>query len=213
MKTRFIMVRHGFSVANDKKCFAGNSDFDLTELGLRQAEKCAEALKNEKIDAVYASDLKRAYRTAVPIAAALGLEINKSRGLREIFAGKWEGMLFDDLFVKYAESYTVWRQDIGKARCDGGESVVQLSARVLSTLEGIAAVNDGKVICIATHATPIRAVCTAAAGLDASEMAKISWVSNASISIIDYEDGRFMPVSINNSDHLGDLITVFPANV
>lgn len=213
MKTRFIMVRHGFSVANDKKCFAGNSDFELTELGRRQAEKCAEALKNEKIDAIYASDLQRAYQTAVPIAEALGLEINRSRGLREIFAGKWEGMMFDDLCVKYAESYTVWRQDIGKARCDGGESVVELSARVLSTLEGIAAVNDGKVICIATHATPIRAVCTAAAGLDVSEMAKISWVSNASISVIDYEDGRFIPVSINNSDHLGDLITVFPANV
>lgn len=213
MKTRFIMVRHGFSVANDKKCFAGNSDFDLTELGLRQAEKCAEALKNEKIDAVYASDLKRAYRTAVPIADALGLEINASRGLREIFAGEWEGMLFDELCVRYADSYSVWRQDIGRAVCDGGESVAELSVRVISTLEQIAAENGGKTVCIATHATPIRAVCTAAAGLDVCEMASISWVSNASISVIDYEDGRFMPVSINNSDHLGELVTVFPANV
>ena len=213
MKTRFVMVRHGFSVANDQKRFAGNSDFELTELGALQAKKCAEALKGEKIDAIYASDLKRAYQTALPIAEALDLPINKCKGLREIFAGEWESMLFDELCEKYAEDYSVWRNDVGKARCTGGESTVELSERVLSALEKIARENQGKTVCIATHATPIRAVCTAAAGLAPEEMAKIKWVSNASINVFDYEGGIFTAVSVDNAEHLGDLKTKLPSNV
>ena len=50
MKTRFIMIRHGFSVANDVRRFAGNFDVDPTEIGKKQAMLCAEALKNEKSD-------------------------------------------------------------------------------------------------------------------------------------------------------------------
>jgi len=167
MKTRFIMIRHGFSVANDMRRFAGNFDVDLTETGKKQAKLCAEALKKEKIDAIYSSDLKRAYDTAVPISEALGIEIIKCPELREISAGEWEGKLFDELCEEYPEAYSTWRNDIGNAVCTGGESVKQLSARILSALCDIAKENDGKTVCITTHATPIRAVCTAAAGLPA----------------------------------------------
>ena len=74
--TRIILIRHGQSIANFIGKFAGHSDFDLTELGHRQAELAAGyLLKNEKIDKIYASDLLRAYNTAVPTAKALGLEI------------------------------------------------------------------------------------------------------------------------------------------
>ena len=62
--TRIILVRHGQSVANANLIFAGHSDFDLTDFGRAQAELLAKHLhKNEKIDAIYSSDLKRAYNT------------------------------------------------------------------------------------------------------------------------------------------------------
>ena len=213
MKTRFIMIRHGLSLANEQKRFAGNLNFELADLGHRQAELCAEALKNEKIDAIYASDLQRAYCTAAPLGRIKGIEVIPCKGLREIFAGEWEGKTFDELCSSYSEAYTVWREDVGRAKCTGGESVVELSKRVLGTLGEIAEQNPDKTVCIATHATPIRAVCTAAAGLDVCDMAEIKWVSNASISIFDYEDGAFTAVSVDNTDHLGSLITGFPSNV
>lgn len=207
------MIRHGFSVANDQKKFAGHSDFVLTELGRLQAEKCAEALKNERIDAVYSSDLSRAYDTARPIAKLSGLEIIKSERLREIYAGKWEGRLFDELCEIFAEDYTVWKNDIGRAHCTGGESVRELSDRILGELKRIADENPGKTVCITTHATPIRAVCAAAAGLEAENMAKISWTANASISIFEYENGIFTAIDTSNTDHLGELRTKLPTNV
>ena len=211
--TQLIMIRHGESVANEQKRFAGHSDFPLTELGMEQAKKCAEALKNINIDAIYASDLKRAYATATPIAEIKGMGVIPTKALCEIFAGEWEGKTFDELNQKYAEDFGVWRNDIGKARCTGGESICELSARVLATLEAIARENEGKTVCIATHATPIRAVCTAAAGLDAHEMASIPWVANASINTFDYENGVFVAVSTSVTDHLGSLVTKLPTNV
>ena len=206
-------MRHGFSVANSEKRFAGHSDYPLTELGMEQAKKCAEALENVKIDAIYASDLKRAYQTAMPVAESHDLEITPCRGLREIYAGLWERKLFDELCVEFADDYTAWRTDIGRVRCTGGESTAELSERIIGTLKDIAAENEGKTVCIATHATPIRAVCTAAAGLDPSEMARIPWVTNASLNIFDFNGEDFIAVSVDNTDHLGDLRTRFPSNV
>ncbi len=207
------MIRHGFSVANNEKRFAGHSDFPLTELGKRQAERCAEALKHEHIDAIYASDLKRAFETAIPVAKTRGLDVIPTERLREIFAGEWEGKTFDELDSEYSTAFSVWKSDIGHARCTGGESPAELSSRILATLGAIAAENEGKTVCIATHATPIRAVCTAAAGLDVCDMSKIPWTANASISLFEYENGIFSAVYTSRVDHLGDLTTKLPRNV
>ena len=213
MKTRFIMIRHGFSTANDIGLFAGFIDVELTETGKQQARLCAEALKNEKIDVIYSSDRQRAYRTAEPIAEALGIETIKCPELREIYGGDWEGMLYNDIETTYAEEYSVWRYDIGNARCTGGESLCELSSRVLTAMREIAMNNDGKTVCITTHATPIRAVCTAAAGLPVERMAEIKWVGNASFNIFDYEGGNFTAVKLSDMSHLGDLCTKLPSNV
>ena len=50
-KTRMILVRHGESEGNKVHAFLGHSDANLSEKGHLQAEKTAEYLKNEKIDA------------------------------------------------------------------------------------------------------------------------------------------------------------------
>ena len=68
MKTKLIVVRHGYSVTNVTNTFAGNLDVELNEIGIMQAEKAGEYLKKYKIDKIYSSDLVRAYKTALPIA-------------------------------------------------------------------------------------------------------------------------------------------------
>jgi hypothetical protein len=49
--------------------------------------------------------------------------------------------------------------------------------------------------------------------MGAEGMKDISWTANASISFFEYEDGVFRAVSVSNTDHLGELRTVFPSNV
>ena len=58
------MVRHGESEANRNEIFAGHFNADLEDKGLLQAQKTAEYIKeNYKVDKVYSSDLKRAFKT------------------------------------------------------------------------------------------------------------------------------------------------------
>ena len=79
MATTLIIVRHGESEANGSKRFAGHLDIPLSAKGLKQAELTAGYIKeNYHVDAVYASDLQRAYHTALPIAQAFDLEVTKT---------------------------------------------------------------------------------------------------------------------------------------
>ena len=64
--TRFIITRHGQSIANAECRFAGQTDFDLSKLGYAQAECVGKYIsQNFKIDHIYSSDLIRAYNTAM----------------------------------------------------------------------------------------------------------------------------------------------------
>lgn len=212
--TTLILVRHGQSQANLERRFAGHTNAPLTETGLKQAELTAQYIKeNYNVSKVYASDLARAFETGKCISAALGIEIIPNQNLREIYAGKWEGMKFDDIISTYTEAYNVWLNDIGNARCTGGESPAELAERFLSALTTIAEENDGQTVVIATHATTIRVTQSTVQTGSLAEMKNIPWVTNASISELVYNNGdwEFKKISIN--DHLSSLPTPLPANV
>ena len=212
--TTLILVRHGQSEANNMQFFAGNFDADLTELGEKQAKCSAKYIKdNYSVSKVYASDLKRAYKTGKCIADFMGVEIEPNPGLREISAGEWEGQNFDFLRTAYKNDYNIWLTDIGNSRCTGGESARELGKRVLNALEQIAKDNDGKTVVIATHATPIRTMQSYVHTGDYDEMKNIPWVSNASISVLDYDKGNWSFEAVSVDDHLAELKSSLPANV
>ena len=214
MATTLIIVRHGESEANGSKRFAGHLDIPLSAKGFKQAELTARYIKeNFHVDAVYASDLQRAYHTALPIAEAFALEVTKTERLREVFAGQWQGQSFDVLETRYAKSYWTWRNDIGNAYTDGGESVAEVSQRVWDAVSEIAQKEDGKTVVIATHATPIRSLLCRVAGWELAKMKDIGWVSNASVSIVRVEGDRWNLEQKSFDAHLADLKTHFPANV
>ncbi|MBQ8748004.1 MAG: histidine phosphatase family protein [Clostridia bacterium] len=211
--TVLYFIRHGESEANREKRFAGNYDVDLTELGYSQAAHIPSAFADVHVDAIFASDLKRAYQTAVPLAASRGLEIIKAPDFREIFAGAWEGALFDEIMKKHSAAYAVWKTDIGRAVCTDGESVAHLAERVLAAAERIAREYDGKTVVIATHATPIRALATLWSAGDLAAMKDTAWVPNASVTRVSFENGIFTLEEIGCTEHLDGLLTRLPANV
>ena len=73
--TKLILIRHGESLGNAVRKLLGHTDLDLSPLGYQQAEAAAVALKDERIDAIYSSDLLRAYNTAVPHARLRGIDV------------------------------------------------------------------------------------------------------------------------------------------
>ncbi len=206
--TQLIMIRHGQSVANEQKRFAGHSDFDLTELGRRQAELAGGYIyKNFKVDAIYASDLKRAYNTAVPTAKLFGLPIIKDTDLREIFAGEWETLEFNEIAERYPDDMSVWRNSFAYARCTGGESISELYDRCCRKILSIAAENDGKSVVIATHATPIRVFEAMARGYGYEYTTNIPFVANASINVFGVEDNKPYVIKSNITEHVEEILT------
>lgn len=210
------MIRHGQSVANAQSRFAGHSDFDLTDLGRQQAECAAKYLRDigERPDVIYSSDLMRAHNTAVPIATEFELPINDTQGLREIFAGSWEGMKVEDIYAQYPEAFTTWRLDIANARCTDGESVAELYSRIVAYVCSLAKENDGKTILLATHATPVRAIDCFSRGLSAERIGDVQFVRNSAISIFEYENEKISPVRVDIVDHLDpSLVTAVPTKL
>ena len=209
--TRFIFVRHAQSIANDKGVFIGHIDWDLSELGFRQAQALGEYLTERgfRPDVIYSSDLLRPCHTIEPFAKAVGMEIVKNRQLREIYAGDWEGRRFDDL-LENEPAYQIWKQDIGNSKTGGGESVAELYARINEEVDRLAKLHDGQTVMIATHATPIRCLTARAQGTGLDGMKDIPWAFNASINIFDHDGEKLIPVELNTHDFLENMNSELP---
>jgi broad specificity phosphatase PhoE len=97
---KIFLIRHAESEINAKKVYVGSKvDTGLSKKGKEQAKKIAERLKNEKIEAIYASDLKRAKETAEAIGKHHKIKIILDKRLREFDSGdflekygSWEGL-------------------------------------------------------------------------------------------------------------------------
>ena len=209
MKTLVYLVRHGESLGNLEKRFLGHVDLPLTDKGRTQAA-CLKAYleKNAvKPDAVYASSLSRAFETA---RIATGKEPISTPNMREIYAGKWEGLAFSEIGARYPEEMKRWNEDIGASRPTEGESVCELSSRILETHFAIAEENAGKTVLIGTHATPVRLVETFARALSVEGAASVPWPTNASLSAYLVGDGEVLPLFYSLDSYLGDLVTRVP---
>ena len=212
--TTLLLVRHGQSDANLKHRFAGHFDADLTELGHQQAEQTALFLKEHyQVDKIFASNLSRAYATAEHAGHHLQLPVIPLEELREIYAGRWEGALYEQLMKDYPEEFRLWRENIGNARCTQGESVAELADRVWKIVSRIAAESDGQTVLFVSHATPIRSLQWRVTGGSLDQMQQVPWVSNASVTELQYENGVLKAVKIGQDAHLEALKTKLPASV
>ena len=104
--TTLYLVRHGETVDNANQIMQGQTQGELNENGIRQAQELSGAWKDRPIDVVIASDLKRSIDTARIIAEPHGLEVITTPLLRERDWGGFTGRFIPDL------KNEVWPDDI-----------------------------------------------------------------------------------------------------
>ena len=95
--TTILLVRHGETIDNARQIMQGQTQGDLNEKGREQARQVAERLSADPIDAVVASDLRRAIQTAEIIAAPHNLVVKTTELLRERDWGSFTGRYIPDL--------------------------------------------------------------------------------------------------------------------
>jgi probable phosphoglycerate mutase len=118
----------------------------------------AEALRSQQIDALYASDLRRAAETAEAIGQATGLSVRYDPRLREIHQGQWQGLLVTEIERRSPDLFSRWREAPLAVTLPGGESIAQMQERVLAAVEDIAQQHAGQRIAIVTHKLPIAVI-------------------------------------------------------
>ena len=203
-KTTIYILRHGQSEGNAKGIYLGRTDWDITDIGRVQAQYAADYLKDVEFDAIYSSPLKRAHNTALPHALIRNTEVIDCEDFAEIFIGKWEGMYTRDIKNEYHDEYfDGWTDNYFTFTCPEGESVAGGGERFKNGLLRVANAHQGKTILVASHAGVIRAFWGTLFDLDPSVASKeILFPSNASYSIVSYENGSFTPVLFSCDDHI-----------
>lgn len=147
------LVRHGETDWNRRGLIQGDSDIPLNGLGIRQAQALAERIGLESFDAVYASDLLRARRTAE--LSFPDADIMLDARLREINLGDFEGQVWADMPEDERSQIAVWMMGPYDQKVPGGESSDDLRDRVSSWLADLPAA--GRVIAFA-HGGTIAAI-------------------------------------------------------
>ncbi len=203
--TTIYLIRHGESIGNATRIYLGHTNLDLTALGYSQAEATAKKLSHVPFSAIYSSDLLRAMHTAEPHARLRGFDVIPSSKLREMHVGEWEGAKVEELLLD--ERFTKgWREKFGTFTFPGGENVQDAASRVYEALSEIAAKHDGETVAVAMHAAVIRAFWCKVIGAPKNEWAQtVAFPTNASYSIVEYENGQFKPKEYSCDEHLANV--------
>lgn len=210
--TTVYFVRHGEAEGNIIRNFHGHFNSSLTENGLLQVERVTEKLKYIKFDAVYSSDLDRAYQTALPSAKLRGLGVTKLYGLREIYGGEWEDVPWDDLPVKYPESYDLWLNKPHLLKIPGGESMEGFQKRIIDTVTLIVNDNPDKTVLVALHGTGIKVLLCALKGFPLCKLNKVAWSDNTAVTAVEFDGDKIKIIAENDAEHLGELSTLKKQN-
>ncbi|HET7412063.1 MAG TPA: 2,3-bisphosphoglycerate-dependent phosphoglycerate mutase [Pararhizobium sp.] len=165
MSGTLVLVRHGQSEWNLKNLFTGWKDPALTELGIKEAENGAKALKETGIsfDVAFTSALVRAQESCRIILDILGqgdVETIRDQALNERDYGDLSGLNKDDAREKWGkEQVRIWRRSYDVPP-PGGESLKDTGARVWPYYmqEILPRVLNGQKVLVAAHGNSLRSL-------------------------------------------------------
>jgi len=183
---RIYLIRHGQVDGFENFPIYGHTDIELTEIGILQMEKLAERLRLVDVSAVYSSDLDRSLTGAKIISRYHEAPSVPLKELREMHFGQWEGLTLDQVRQKFPEELQKRAKDIVHYRAPGGgETVAELSARVMGALNKILRRHPNSGIIIVAHGAVNRVILCDALGLDLGNLFRIQQ-DYGCLNIIDY---------------------------
>ena len=179
--TRIIAIRHGETAWNVDTRIQGQLDIGLNDTGRWQAKRVAQALAAEPIQAIYASDLSRAWETANEVAKTTRVNPQSEPALRERGFGIFEGKTYQEIEAQWPDQALQWRKRHPDFAPDGGESLLVMRDRILSVVNRLAAQHTGELIVMVAHGGVMDALYRLATGQDI-QAARTWQLGNAAIN-------------------------------
>lgn len=204
-RTRLFLIRHGQVEGFESKRYNGQKNVPLTAHGRRQLDLVAERLAGVRLDAIWSSDLDRCRYGAERLAAPRGVPVTYREQLRELHAGDWEGLSWEDLQRLYPTEWQARLADIATYQIPGGESFHQASRRVLPELGRLLDTHPGQNVALVAHGGVNRIILLDALGAALDKVFSLEQ-DYACLNVIDYFADGYRTVRLMNADHLPDRL-------
>jgi broad specificity phosphatase PhoE len=201
------LIRHGETDWNREGKVQGFQDVELNDLGRRQAEAVASSLREEEVQAVYSSPLKRALETAHVIAEAHGLNVILDDRLKELNQGVLEGMTSERMWAEYESLLKRWREEPASLKMPGGESLQELQARCWDFIQTLVQRHSSGTVVVVGHGFGIRAILCKVIGLDLNNFRRMRQ-SLAARNLVEFGERGWILVSMNETLHLRSVESV-----
>lgn len=215
-KIDIYITRHGETLYNIMNCIQGWVDTPLTDLGIDLATRLGVGLKNIEFENIFTSDMHRAVHTAELILSKnlymKKTKIMQDQRIREWCFGSMEGksnsqllceikktigdVSFEQInhYLPQVAEYIVKHDTTGWA-----ETFSVIQKRLNSFLDDIVNNYSGGNFLVVTHAFLIRTIIYL---YGYEKLDKVSKIENASITKMEYINGRFNITEINNTDYI-----------
>jgi alpha-ribazole phosphatase/probable phosphoglycerate mutase len=195
--TRVYLVRHGQVEGFEQHRYNGQGDVPLTSLGMEQYRTLQERLRNSSLSAVYSSDLTRCMEGARLLGEPHGLTPIPLPDLRELHIGQWQGITWQDLQQRYPRQWEERLKDIVHYRVPGGESLLDLSRRVLPALKSVVTAHTDAEVVVVGHGAVNRVILLDALGAPLGSAFRLEQ-SYGCLNVVDYFENGTSTVQLLN---------------
>lgn len=173
--------------------YAGSSEVPLAEEAEEQIVKLTEFMRNETVDAIYASPLTRCLQTIRPTAAHQHLRIIKLHDLIERNLGDWEGHTPEEIHLNHGGYHFPESAYDGSFRLHDSEPLVELEHRVRKAMREIVDAHPGQRVLVCTHGGVMLMI---QARIVVNRPRHLHWPSNCAVAHVEAEDHHYRWLSI-----------------
>lgn len=184
--TRLYLIRHGEVEERYHRIFGGRIDMNLSSVGHQQAAALAGYLKNQPLNAVYASPMKRVQQTYSPYVNAGGHAPQTMDDLREVDFGDWTGLGWPEVHERFGKHATDWLEHLEHGGIPNAETAHGYRARVQPCLRHVLGEHPSEHVAMFCHGGVVRQMLSIMLDLPLSKM-KMFEVDYASVTVVDWE--------------------------
>ncbi len=196
--TDIYLIRHAEADGNIYSRCQGQYESRLTLFGIKQLEPLADRFEHIKLDAVYASDLRRTMMTAGAVARGKPLAVTPDKALREVYHGVWEDMSWAEIDRDYGEQLQFYTYERPKWHVPGCEPYEAHFTRFRDEILRLAREHDGQTIACVSHGSVMNAFFTTLFGM----AVKKTPPDNTCVSLIHVDGDRIDLEYIYDNSHL-----------
>jgi broad specificity phosphatase PhoE len=194
--TKLYFIRHAEVEAAYQGVYGGRIDMGLSPAGHDQAQHLATHLRRLKIDAVYASPMRRVRETMAPWNGAAPAPTFLD-ALREVDFGDWTGLSFQHIRKRYQAEPWEWLEWLQDGKMPRAENATQLTARLEPCLRKILAAHPGQHVAVFAHGGVLRMLLAILLQLPLAKMVCFDF-EYAGLSEIDHVTGRGVEIQTLN---------------